>query len=69
MVLLKFVAFVFFEKSHSLVFMRNFLNDDVGKVSKTGQRDIKFIFDEHSDFFVFFMSNFIFSATENVSFT
>ena len=45
------------------------ITDDVGKISKTGQRDIKFIFDEHSDFFVFFVSNFIFSATENVSFT
>ena len=43
---------------------------DVGKISKTVQRDFMFIFDEHSEFVVIFVLNLIFSAVKNVfSFT
>ena len=41
-----------------------------GKISKTVERDLRFIFDELSEFVVIFVSNLIFSAAKNVvSFT
>ena len=43
---------------------------DVSKISKTVQRDLKFIFDDLSESDVIFVSNLIFLAVENiVSFT
>ena len=43
---------------------------DVGKISKTVQRDFMFIFDKLSEFVVIFVSNLIFLAVKNaVSFT
>ena len=43
---------------------------DGGKISKTVQRDLMFIYDEFSEFVVIFVSNLIFSAVKNVfSFT
>ena len=43
---------------------------DVGKISKTVQYYLMFIFDELSEFFVIFASNLMFSAVKNVvSFT
>ena len=43
---------------------------DVGKISKTFQYYLMFIFDELSEFFVIFASNLMFSAVKNVvSFT
>ena len=43
---------------------------DGGKISKTVQRDLRFIYDEFSEFVVIFVSNLIFSAVKNVfSFT
>ena len=39
---------------------------DVGKISKTVQRDLMFIYDELSEFVVIFVSNLIFSAVKNV---
>ena len=42
---------------------------DIGKISKTVQRDLMFIYDELSEFVVIFVSNVIFLAVKNVSFT
>ena len=42
---------------------------DIGRISKTVQRDLMFIYDELSEFVVIFVSNFIFLAVKNVSFT
>ena len=43
---------------------------DLGKRPITVQRDLMFVFDELSEFFVIFVSNLIFSAVKNVfSFT
>ena len=43
---------------------------DVGKISKTVQRDLMFIFDGLLEFVVIFVLNLIFSAIKNVlSFT
>ena len=42
---------------------------DVGKISKFVPGDLMFIFDELSEFLVIFMSNSIFFAVKNVSFT
>ena len=39
---------------------------EVGKISKTVQGDLMFIFDELSEFVVLFVSNSIFSAVKNV---
>ena len=39
---------------------------DVGKISKTIQRDTMFIYDELSEFVVVFVSNLIFSDLKNV---
>ena len=49
MVLVKFVAFVVVEILCSLVFMQ--ITADVGRISKTVQGDLMFIFDELSEFF------------------
>ena len=40
---------------------------DIGKISKTIQRDLIFIFDKLSEFVVIFVSNWIFSAVKNVA--
>ena len=46
------------------------INADVGKISKTVQRDLMFIFDGLLEFVVIFVLNLIFSAIKNVlSFT
>ena len=43
---------------------------DVGKVQKTVQHDLMFIYDELSEFVIIFVWNLIFSAVKNVvSFT
>ena len=43
---------------------------DVGKISKTVQHDLMFIYDELSEFVIIFVWNLIFSAVKNVvSFT
>ena len=42
---------------------------DAGKILKTVQRDLKFIFDELSEYDTNFVPNLIFLATKNVSFT
>ena len=39
---------------------------DLGKISKTVQRDFMLIFDEHSEFVFIFVSNLTFSAVKNV---
>ena len=39
---------------------------EVGKISKTVQGDLMFIFDELSEFVVLFVSNSIFPAVKNV---
>ena len=44
--------------------MRNLLNADVGKVSKTVQHDLIFIFNELSELVVILVSNLIFSAVK-----
>ena len=46
------------------------ISANVGKISKTVQRHLMFIFDELSEFAVIFVSSLIFSAVNNVvSFT
>ena len=46
------------------------ITGDEGKISKTVQRDLMFIFDELSEFIIIFVLNLIFSAAKsNVSFT
>ena len=42
------------------------ITTDIGKISKTFQRDPKFIYDELAEFFVIFVSNVLFSAIKNV---
>ena len=43
------------------------ISSDVGKVSKTFQRDFMFIFDELSEYGTNFVPNLIFSAIKNVA--
>ena len=70
MVLVKFVAFVLFEVvSFSCQTLWMQITADVGKILKTVQRDLKFIFDELSEYDTNFVPNLIFLATKNVSFT
>ena len=40
---------------------------DIGKISKTVQADLDFIFDEVSESGVFFVSNSVFSAVKKLS--
>ena len=40
---------------------------DAGKILKTVQCDLMFIFDELSEFVVIFVSNLVFSAVKNVA--
>ena len=72
MVLVKFVAFVVFEVLCNLVFIRNSLYANScwrSKISKTIQRDLMFIYDKLPEFVSIFVSNLIFLAVKNVSFT
>ena len=71
---MKFVAFAFFERYYVVSFSCETLlmqiTADVGKISKTVQGHLMFIFDELSEFAVIFVSSLIFSAVKTVvSFT
>ena len=71
MVLVKFVEFVLFEVvSFSCQTLWMQITADVGKISKTVPCDLKFIFDELSEYDNNFLPNLIFLVTANVvSFT
>ena len=69
MVLVKFVAFVLFEVvSFSCQTLWMQITADVGKISKTVPCDLKFIFDELSEYDNNFLPNLIFLVSHKMTF-